>query len=162
MRRRPDPRKSDLGRTIVLLANLLDMSQKQLAKKIGMSDQAISDWCRGQSSPGPKAREEVLKALRCSWRELEEVVALIFPLRVELERRRDAKPLDAGWQVKELSSLLRLPGSMRSDSSLPDSPGLPGDTTSTDDKRIWEMGSLLDRLLDLAARAPDRKGKPRR
>ena len=127
-----------------------------------MSDQAISDWCRGLSSPGPKAREEVLKALLCTWRELEEVVALIFPLRLELERRRDAKPLDAGSQVKELSSLLRFPGSMSSGFSLPDSPGLPGAPTSTDDKRIWEMGSLVNRLLDLAARAPDRKGKPRR
>jgi transcriptional regulator with XRE-family HTH domain len=161
MRRRADPRKADLGKVIVLLAHLLGMTQSQLARKIGMSEQAISDWCHGLSSPGPKAMEEVLKALWCTQRDIEKVLAVIFPLRLELERRRDAKQLDAGSQVKELSGLPRVPGSM--DSVLPGSLGLPGDPASTDDERIWELGRrLLTRLLDHTAPPPDRKRRRRR
>ena len=138
------------------MAHLLGMTQSQLAAKIGMSEQAISEWCRGLSSPGPRARDEVLKALWCTWREIEEVIAFILPLRLELERRRDAKQVDAGSQVEELPGFPRSPRSIGF--GLSGSPGLPGGPSpSTDDERIWERGLLLTRLLDLMARPPDRK-----
>jgi transcriptional regulator with XRE-family HTH domain len=165
MRRRTSPQKADLGKAIVLMADLLGMTQSQLAAKIGMNDGAISDWCRGLSSPSQRALQEVLKVLRCTWRDLEEVRAFILVSRLKLERLRDAKQVDANAQVEERSGPLPFPGSAGADFSLglPGSLRLPGGpTSSTDDDRCREIGHLFTRLYDLVAQPPDRKGPRRR
>jgi transcriptional regulator with XRE-family HTH domain len=130
-----------------------------------MNDGAISDWCRGLSSPSQRALQEVLKTLGCTWRDLEEVRAFILVSRLKLERLRDAKQVDANAQVEERSGPLRFPGSAGADFSfgLPGSPGLSGGpTSSTEDDRFREIGRLLTRIHDLMAPPQDRKGDRRR
>src|SRR5579862_7306157 len=150
MRRRANPQKADLGKAIVLLADLLGMTQSQLAAKIRMHDGAISDWCHGVRSPSQKALQEVLKVLGCTWRDLEEVRASILVWRLKLERLRDAKHADA--QVEERSGPPRAAGSAAADLSFR-LPGLHdlagGPRSATDDDRFREIGLLLTRVHDL-------------
>ncbi|HEY6320328.1 MAG TPA: helix-turn-helix transcriptional regulator [Thermoanaerobaculia bacterium] len=161
MRRRANPQKADLGKAIVLLADLLGMTQSQLAAKIRMHDGAISDWCHGVRSPSQKALQEVLKVLGCSWRDLEEVRAFILVWRLRLERLRDAKQAE----VDERSGPPRASGSATADLSfhLPSSPGLTGGPRSaTDDERFREIGFLLTRVHDLMTPPPVRPVHRRR
>jgi transcriptional regulator with XRE-family HTH domain len=164
-RRRANPQKADLGKAIVLMADLLGMSQTQLAAKIGMNDGAISDWCRGLGSPSQRAQQGVLKVLGCTWRDIEEVTAFILVSRLKLERLRDGKQVGGNAQVEERSGPLPFPGSSGADFAfgLPGSLRLPGgSSSSTDDDHYREIGYLWTRLHDLVAHPPDRKGPRRR
>ena len=45
----------------------LEMSQRDLARSMDVSDAYVSQVLRGQTKPGPDGIEKFAKALRCNW-----------------------------------------------------------------------------------------------
>lgn len=53
-----------LAELVRLLRSRLDVSQEQLARRIGVSWSTVSRWENGRGKPSPLARERLVKSLR--------------------------------------------------------------------------------------------------
>ena len=57
--------------TLRALRKLANLTQKELAEKIGVSKQHVSSWERGQFNPSPSSVRMLCRALSCKHEELE-------------------------------------------------------------------------------------------
>ena len=57
--------------TLRALRKLANLTQKELAEKIGVSKQHVSSWERGQFKPSPSSVRKLCRALDCKLEELE-------------------------------------------------------------------------------------------
>ena len=57
--------------TLRELRKLANLTQKELAEKIGVSKQHVSSWERGQFKPSPSSVRKLCRALDCKLEELE-------------------------------------------------------------------------------------------
>lgn len=55
------------GRRIAEQRQLHQMSRKALAEKVGVTEQAVGAWERGESAPKPGMQAQIAKALIVSW-----------------------------------------------------------------------------------------------
>ena len=84
--------------TIRTLRKLANLTQKELAEKIGVSKQHVSSWERGQYTPSPSSFRKLCRALKCKRADLE----VSSPNEGTLEARLD----ELEQQVETGSSLL--------------------------------------------------------
>ncbi len=84
--------------TLRELRTLANLTQKELADKVGVSKQHVSSWERGQYTPSPSSFRKLCRALKCKRADLE----VSSPNEGTLEARID----ELEQQVETGSSLL--------------------------------------------------------
>ena len=57
--------------TLRELRELANLTQKELADKVGVSKQHVSSWERGQYTPSPSSFRKICRALKCKRADLE-------------------------------------------------------------------------------------------
>lgn len=58
------------GKAIAERRDLIGMTRHQLAEAVGVTDQAVGTWERGESSPSPARQVAIAHALGISWAHL--------------------------------------------------------------------------------------------
>lgn len=56
----------EISKNLILFIKAKDMTQKELATKIGVKPQAVNNWCKGIREPSAEMLIALCKALDCT------------------------------------------------------------------------------------------------